>query len=462
MADVMTPAKIPASFRDPSGFLFFIENEVYRQVNKIYKQEYDRFISSGLYKELIQSGLLIPHQEAHIDFPHPDKGYKILKPEKISFISYPYEWCFSQLKDAALTTLRIQNTALDYGMSLKDASAYNIQFQNGRPVFIDTLSFERYQEGRPWVAYKQFCQHFLAPLALMSQKDVRLNQLLKIYIDGVPLDLASSLLPFKTLLKYSLLTHIHVHAKTQRRYAGQTGTKKHIPKISQTGLLGIINSLESAVKSLKWNPQGTEWSDYYQDTNYTPEGFEHKKQIVQEFLSRSKPETVWDVGANTGHFSRLASDNGIKTIAFDVDPTAVEKNYISAKSNKEANILPLLNDLTNPSPSIGWQNTERMGLMERGPADTLVALALIHHLAISNNLPFAKVADFMQQVCQWLIIEFVPKKDSQVQRLLATRKDIFPDYTQKAFEQNFGRYFAIMEKTQIKGSERILYLMQKI
>ena len=462
MADAMTAAKLPASFRDPGGFLFTLENEIYRQVNVIYKQEYDHFISSGLYETLVHSGLLIPHQETEMDFPDPGSGYKILKPEKISFISYPYEWCFSQLKDAALINLRIQKTALDYGMSLKDASAYNIKFQKGKPVFIDTLSFEKYQEGRPWVAYRQFCQHFLAPLALMSRKDVRLQQLLKIHIDGVPLDLASSLLPFKTRFKYSLLTHIHVHARTQKRYAGQTINKKSIPKLSRRGLIGIINSLESAINSLEWNPKGTEWSDYYQDTNYTPEGFEHKKEIVQKFLARSSPETVWDVGANTGNFSRLASDKGIQTIAFDVDPAAVEKNYMALKSNRETDILPLVNDLTNPSPGIGWQNTERMGLMERGPADTLIALALIHHLAISNNLPFSKVADFMQQVCHWLIIEFVPKKDSQVQRLLSTRDDIFTDYSQEAFEQEFGRYFAIIDKTQIKQSERSVYLMQKI
>ena len=462
MVNKNTLVKIPSSFRDPSGFLFSIEKEIYRQVNAIYREEYDHFISSGLYEALVQAGLLIPHQETDMDFPDPDSGYRILKPEKISFISYPYEWCFSQLKDAALTTLRIQKTALDYGMSLKDASAYNIQFQNGRPIFIDTLSFEKYQEGRPWVAYKQFCQHFLAPLALMSHKDIRLHQLLKIHIDGVPLDLASSLLQFKTRFKYSLLTHIHVHARTQKRYAGQNINKERIPKLSRTGLIGIINSLESAVRRLEWNPPGTEWSDYYQDTNYTPEGFEHKKQIVQKFVSRSNPETVWDIGANTGQFSRLASDIGINTIAFDVDPAAVEKNYTWAKSNEEANILPLLNDLTNPSPGIGWQNTERMGLIERGPADTLIALALIHHLAVSNNLPFNKVAEFMQQVCDWLIIEFVPKKDSQVQRLLSTRQDIFTDYSQETFEQEFGRYFAIKDKAQIKESERILYLMRKI
>lgn len=455
--------KVQSSFRDRSGFVFTFNKNIYRQVNTSYQEEYKYLINSALYDKLVQNTLLIPHEETpEIGFLLQGPGSTILKPEQISFISYPYEWCFNQLKDAALTTLKIQKTALDYGMSLKDASAYNIQFHKGKPILIDTLSFEKYQEGKPWVAYKQFCQHFLAPLALMSKKDSRMSQLLKIFIDGVPLDLASTLLPFKTRFKYSLLTHIHLHAWTQMRYSGQATKKMRNPKLSLTGFIGIINSLESAVNGLKWNPQGTEWSDYYQDTNYTPESFEHKKKIVQMFLSRSSPDIVWDMGANTGIFSRLASDNGINTISFDVDPAAVEKNYIRAKSNKEENILPLFCNLINPSPSIGWQNTERMSLMERGPADTIIALALIHHLAISNNLPFSKVAEFMQQLCEWLIIEFVPKKDTQVQRLLATREDVFPDYTQEAFEQEFGIYFAVIDKTPIKESKRTIYLMHKI
>jgi ribosomal protein L11 methylase PrmA len=253
-----------------------------------------------------------------------------------------------------------------------------------------------------------------------------------------------------------------VHAKTQKHYAKQGDLRKKIPKLSRAGFIGIMNSLERAVKGLKWNPRDSEWSDYYLNTNYTSEAFEEKGEIVRKFLLRSNPRTVWDVGANTGRFSRLASDNGIETIAFDVDPAAVEKNYISVKLNKEDNILPLVSDLTNPSPGIGWQNTERASLIERGPADTLIALALVHHLVISNNLSFSKIANFMQTVCEWLIIEFVPKRDSQVQRLLSTRKDIFSDYTQETFEKDFGKYFVIREREKIRYSDRILYLMQKV
>jgi hypothetical protein len=389
----------------------------------------------------------------------PDVAYKIIKPELLSFISYPYEWCFSQLKDVALTTLRIQKTCLDFGMSLKDCSAYNIQFIKGKPVLIDTLSFEKYHEGQPWVAYRQFCQHFLAPLALMSHKDMRLNQLFQVYIDGVPLDLASSLLPIRTRFSFPLLSHIHFHARSQKHFADKTvNLSKH--KLSRFGLVGIIESLESAIRNLKRRLQVSEWTKYYEDTNYTLDAFEHKKQLVSEFLNIVNPKTAWDLGANVGIFSRIASAKGILISSFDNDPVAVEKNYLGCVARGETNILPLLVDVTNPSPGIGWQNRERMSLAERGPVDLVLALALVHHLTISNNVPFNKIAAFLSTIANWLIIEFIPKTDSQVQRLLSTRKDIFPDYTQQIFEHELGKTFTIVSSVRIKDSERTLYLMR--
>ena len=451
---------LPSSFRDPSGFLFLRDGFIYRQVNPIYRENYDYLLSSGLYKTLVDAELLIPHDEVDVGYAKSDKAYKIIKPELIPFISFPYEWCFSQLKDAALTTLKIQRTSFNFGMSLKDCSAYNIQFRKGKPVFIDTLSFEKYREGEPWVAYRQFCQHFLAPLALMSYQDIRLNQLFRVYIDGVPLDLVSSLLPFRSRFVFSLLSHLHLHAKSQKHFADKPiEMSRH--KMSRMGFLGLIDNLESTIKKLKWTPRGTEWADYYQDTNYSSGALHHKKQIVAKFLDKINPESVWDLGANVGIFSRIASDKGILTISFDIDPAAVEKNYLECVERNETNILPLLLDLTNPSPSIGWENQERTSLLERGPADTVFALALVHHLAISNNLPFNKIASFLSKICNSLVIEFVPKTDSQVQRLLSTREDIFPDYTRRAFESEFGKYFRIQNSVKIKESERNLYLMER-
>jgi hypothetical protein len=291
----------------------------------------------------------------------------------VDFISYPYEWCFSQLKDAALTTLRVQKVAMNYGMTLKDASAYNIQFHNGKPILIDTLSFEKYEEGTPWVAYRQFCQHFLAPLALMVYTDVRLSQLLKVYIDGIPLDLASILLPAKTKVKFSILMNVHLHAKSQKQYEDKPQNTKNY-HMSKRNLLALVDSLESAVKRMKWKAAGTEWGDYYSITNYTEQAFEEKKALVASYLEKAAPKVVWDLGANTGVFSRIASNRNIQTIAFDIDPVAVEKNYLYSKEHNENHILPLLLDLTNPSPAIGWANSERMSLMQRSKPDTVMAV----------------------------------------------------------------------------------------
>jgi len=419
-------------------------------------------MNSGLYKTLIDSKQLIPHEEVNVEPFNQKISYKIIKPEKIPFISYPYEWCFSQLKQAALTTLEIQKTAQDYEMILKDCSSFNIQFHKGKTILIDTLSFEKYEDGQIWKGYRQFCQHFLAPLALMSKKDIRLNQLLRIYIDGIPLDLTSKILPLRTRSSFSLLTHIHAHAKSQKHFEDKKIEKIKERKLGRRSLLGIIESLHSGVKKLNWEPQGTEWSNYYSDTNYSERGFAQKKKIIENFFEKTEANTVWDLGANVGIFSRISSDRGINTISFDIDPAAVEKNFLDSMKKNETKILPLLLDLTNPSPDIGWENQERWSIINRGPADVVLALALIHHLVISNNLPLEKIAWFFKKICNYLIIEFVPKLDSQVERLLVSREDIFDDYTKENFELEFKKYFAIQEFQQLEDSGRILYIMKKL
>ena len=479
-----TNNSISSSFRDPSGLLFTEKRMLFRSVSHRYQQHYDYLIQSGLYDKLIENKLLIPHEEVNPGTIEHYPGnrediYKIIRPEHVPFISYPYEWCFSQLKDAALTTLKIQKHAVDHGMVLKDASTYNIQFYKGSPLIIDTLSFEIYVENQSWVAYRQFCQHFLAPLSLMASLDIRLGQLMRVYIDGIPLDLASVLLPKMSWLNFGLLTHIHLHAKAQKRYEktkakneglhpAEIGDRTHFRtpdlsnrKVSKTALLGIIDTLETSINKMNWRPAGTEWAEYYEDTNYSHEAMNHKKQLVKIYLSESRQHNVWDLGANTGVFSRIATAKDIDTIAFDVDPSAVEKNYRQMQENNETKILPLCLDLTNPSPSIGWANEERYSLIERGPADTVLALALIHHLAISNNLPFSHIAIFLSRLCRFLIIEFVPKDDSQVQRMLSTRQDIFYHYTQDNFEASFQNHFSILKCEKIVDTQRTIYLMGK-
>jgi len=458
--DQITDQSLPSSFRDPSGYLYTRDGLLYRHIRTSYKEDYDLLMESGLYQCLVEEGMLVSHEEVELEHPEADGAYKTIKPKVIPFISYPYEWSFSQLKDAALTTLGIMKRALEKGMCLKDASAYNIQFRQGKPTLIDTLSFEKYVEGAPWVAYKQFCQHFLAPLALMASRDIRLQQLFRIYLDGVPLDLVSKLLPWHTWLRFSLLSHIHLHAKTQTHFSDKA-VKISNPKMSLLSLRGLIDSLESAVKRLKWRASGTEWADYYAQTNYSDQAVSEKESLVANFVETVQPKIVWDLGANTGRFSRLASERGIQTIAFDVDAAAVERNYQECKAKSEKSLLPLCLDLTNPSSGIGWANNERMSMMDRGPADMVFALALIHHLAISNNVPLDRVALFLSSICRHLVIEFVPKTDSQVQRLLTTRADIFDQYHQEGFELAFQNQFNIIQSQKIEGTDRILYLMEK-
>jgi len=450
-----------SSFRDSSGFLFYIENELYRVINSSYKEQYDHLINSELYKKLTENNLLISHEEINnleIDYSY----YKIIKPKKIPFVSYPYEWSFSQLKDAALLTLRIQKGAMKYGMTLKDGSAYNIQFFNGKPIFIDTLSFEMYEDGQIWKPYKQFCQHFLAPLALMSKKDIRLNLLSKTFIDGIPLDLTAKLLPKTTFGNFGLMAHIHAHAKSQKHYENKEDTKIKERTISKRSFEGLTDNLDSSIKKMTWKEDNTEWGNYYSDTNYSEESFEEKKKIILSTLEKITPRIVWDLGANTGIFSRLASDQGINTISFDIDPLAVEKNYLASLKNNEQDILPLILDLTNPSSNIGWSNDERISFLQRGPADLVFALALVHHLAISNNVPLYKIAEFFSAISKFLIIEFIPKSDSQVKRLLTTREDIFKNYDEQNFEKEFSKFFKITSSQKLVESERTIYIMEKM
>jgi len=453
--------RVPASFRDPSGFVFQQDGHLYRQVNEGYTSHYETLMNSGLYASLVKNKMLVAHQEVAINSPWQEGAYRILEPTVIPWITYPYEWCFSQLKDAALLTLAIQKLAIQHGMTLKDASAYNIQFLNGQPILIDTLSFEIYPEGKPWEAYRQYCQHFLAPLTLMVYRDVSFNRLLQVYLDGIPLELTDQLLPIKAHLDFGLFSHLHLHARAQRKYSGKTAPAPRAgPEFSRLSHQALIENLEATTQKLAWKPTGSEWADYYKSTNYSDRSFDSKLAIVKDYLHQVQPEQVLDLGANTGIFSRVASAMGIPVISTDYDPGAIERNYLEVKQKKETNLLPMVLDVTNPSPGIGWNNQERAPFFKRIKADTLMALALIHHLAISNNLPLDTMAEFFSQIGHWLIIEFVPKEDSQVQRLLQSRRDIFPNYCAQSFESAFDRYFVIHAKKEVAESSRQVYLME--
>jgi SAM-dependent methyltransferase len=453
---------VEGSFRDPSGFVYTRDGIHYRQVNLGFRPQFEGFLASGLYDELVREGLLVPHEQVGLELSATSEAYAVLRPEPIAFISYPYEWSFGQLQDAAVLTLEIQERALAHGFTLRDSSAYNVQFRRARPVFIDTLSFEPQQEGKPWVAYKQFCEHFLVPLTLMSARDVRCAALLRSYLDGIPLDLGSRLLPRRTWASLASLLHIHLHAWAQGRYAGRAaGAAVKDRSMSRTALARLIKNLGTAVRRLSWQPSGTEWADYTVDNNYSEAASRSKRDMVLAHLRGSGAETVWDLGANTGEYSRAAREVASLVVSFDMDPAAVERNYRRVRGEGEAGILPLLLDLTNPSPAQGWAGRERLSLEDRGPADAILALALIHHLAISHNLPLERIARYLKRLGRLLIIEFVPKSDSQVKRLLLSRPDIFPEYTKEGFEHAFRRHYDIQAVAPIEDSERWLYCMSR-
>lgn len=454
------PEAVPSSFRDPKGFVFSQNNVFFRQVQSSYKDDYNRLIASGLYQSLSEDRLLVSHEEVECDAKEPSY-YKILKPTQIPFISYPYEWCFSQLKDAALLTLNIAIRALQFDMILKDASAFNVQFIGRRPILIDTLSFTAYSEGEPWIAYKQFCRHFLAPLSLMAYGDVRWQRILQTFIDGIPIDLASSLLPKRAWLNLPLALNLMLHAKIQNRYVDKIEDieKKAIPR---SNLLGIFESLKQAVSSLKAKHSPLHWQHYYQTNNYSISAMAKKKEIVTQYLQAIAPKLVFDLGANTGVFSQIAGTYASYVLSIDFDPACVETFYLAAWENDKEKILPLCIDLTAPSAAIGWANKERMSFMERGPADAILALALIHHLSIVNNVPLRQLADFFSKMCSFLIIEFIPKSDPQVVKVLAAREDIFDQYTEEIFRYEFKRFFSIEQEAPVENSGRTLFLMKRL
>jgi SAM-dependent methyltransferase len=462
-------ARDPGSYRDPSGFVYRRGGRLLRQVNATFATEWDALVSSGLLADLQDGGLLIGHEIAdHSLAAEPSRAHAVIAPEPLAFVSYPYEWTFGELRDAALLTLEVEARVRAAGFTLKDASAYNVQFRGGRPILIDTLSFERAVAGRPWMAYRQFCQHFLAPLALMAYRDARLGLLLREFVDGLPLDLASRLLPARTRLRFGLLSHLHLHARADRKYdratrlaGGSADGSRPTPTMSELRRAALNDSLRSAVTKLRWQPVGTEWADYAENTSYGAEAAAAKDRAVDAILRSSKARRVWDLGANTGRFSRIAAALDKEVVAFDIDPGAAERHYQQVRSDRTERVLPLVMDIANPSPGLGWANVERSGLLERASADVVMALALVHHLAISRNVPLPAIAELFAGLAPEAIVEFVPKADPMVQFLLSSREDVFADYTLEGFRAAMASAFDTLSELPLDDSPRIMFHLRR-
>lgn len=447
----------PASFRDPDGYVFEENGTFYRRVMPSYADTYALLMEGGCYKECVEKGLLVPHEDVSSRYA-PLEGERVLLPEQIPCVTYPYEWSFSQWRAAALCTLDVLRVALDHGLTLKDASAFNVTWHEGRMIFLDTLSFTPYQEGQPWAGYRQFCSHFLAPLALMRYTDVRCNALFLRYLDGIPLDLAAKLLPWRTKLFPSLGLHIHAHAALQRGKA-DSGKKLRVT-VSRKTITNLTDSLRHAVAALMPPKVKTEWGDYYNDTNYSEDQVEQKRAIIDSWLQRIAPARVLDLGSNDGSYSRLAARHARQVLSLDIDPVAVDTNARRCIEERNTSILPILADITAPSPAVGWNTKERTSIFDRMPCDCAMALALVHHLAIGNNVPFSNIFEVLQRLAPVWILEYVDKEDSQVQRLLRNRPDIFQNYTREEFERAALECFAVEEVQAIVGSQRALYLLR--
>jgi len=438
-----------SSFRDPASRVLKSGDSFYREITPAGIADFRQFMDSGLARTLIDHGMLIPFEITE------DTGDRVLlKLQTVGFVNYPYEWCFGQVRDAAVLTLEIMVKSLQHGMILKDASNFNVMFENCRPIFIDHGSFTAYRPDTPWRAYRQFVMHFLAPLLLMKHCDIGYNTELKNHLDGFPLRYTSKLLPHRTWLELCPLLHIHLHSHFEDKYSDSRAPKQQI-KLAKNKLLDLLIYLQDYLRAMHLPQIKTEWGDYYCDHNYSVEAFADKKRIVREFVYAVKPARTIDLGANNGEFSQIAASVSQQVIAADIDPAAVDQLY----RKKSERILPLLQDLDNPSPALGVMNLERLSFLERAKGDLVMGLALIHHLRISGNWPIAYIARFFANCAPAAVVEFIPRDDSQVKRLLHSREDIYDDWTLEQVVKEFQNYYKSCDLVSIRDCGRTLLLL---
>ena len=445
----------PSSFRDPSGFIFEANGKLYRQVNQVYGEHYRLLMESGLYENLSKKQWLLPHVETNQNLTASPDFYKTILPQYIPFISYPYEWCFEQLQDAALLTLQIMMVAMEHGMIIKDATPYNVQFLSGKPVFIDTLSFEKYDKSKPWIAYRQFCECFLFPLLISHYTAFEVHRLFAAYPEGIPSTITAGMLPGRARFSIRNWLHVYLPASVSSRHSD-----KQI-RFNESKLKRIIEHLKSVIQSIKPSTRNNStWNNYYNESILSKEYLSSKESLVQEMIQKIDLKSAIDLGCNQGLFSNLLIQKAGNIIAVDADPSSISNLYKEVRLGG-TNILPLCIDLANPPGNSGFKNQERESFMQRLKFDLILALALIHHLAIGKNIPLEKLADFFSFTDRYLLIEFIPREDEKVQQLLADREDIFAGYNQNAFESAFSKYFQLLDKKRVNHSNRTIYLMKK-
>ncbi|GBD10926.1 hypothetical protein HRbin23_00576 [bacterium HR23] len=459
----MPAVRDPASFRDPDGSVYLVGERVIRAFLPEGARKWAILKASGLLEDLLQRGLVLAYEEKALkDIPELQEEAPgvcaIVEHPRLPFLSYCYEWPFSMLKDAGVCTLEVAERALERGFILKDATPYNIQFLGARPVLIDLASLEPYREGEPWRAYHQFCCLFLNPLLLEATTGVPFQPWLRGALGGLrPTDLAP-LLPWRWRMRPFVFTHVVAQAWLERHFASDVAQEGHrpLPRVEREQVLRLLRSLRRGLERLRPRKPAGLWARYQEECHYHPEAQRAKEAFVEGALQSLRPRVVWDLGCNIGHYSLLAARYADLVVGMDSDIQAVDLFYQRVRE-KARNVLPLVMDLLDPSPNRGWAEEERRGLAQRGPADLVLCLALVHHLAIQGNLPFGHLVRWLARVGRAVVVEFVPKEDPRAHNLLRWREDVFPWYTQGAFETALEECFTIRERFALPHSGRVLY-----
>ena len=452
-----------SSFRDNLGNVYNYKDRILRSIKKSGKQNYDFIKDSGLIEASVKEKYLVNTYEIEKkSLPEFFNEFEfVLESQVVPCISYPYEWTFEQLKIAALHHLDFQIFLFGRGAILRDASAYNIQFIGSNPIFIDVLSIQKYEDGEYWSAYKQFCENFLNPLILGSSKGISHNDCFRGALEGIESKEINKLLNFRDKLSYKIFIHVVLQTKFIEKSLNNpkiTGTKlKTLKKYPKNSYLGLLHQLRNWISKMQFKKDKSIWENYTKEHTYQNLEYQNKKKFVTEFVKRIKPDRIIDLGCNTGEFSKISLDAGAKyAVGFDFDSNAITEAYKKAYREK-INFLPLMFNAANPSPNQGWLQQERKGFIERFKSDALIALAFEHHLIIGKNIPIDQFFFWLSKISKYGLIEFVPKSDSTVQKMLEYREDVFLDYNEENFEKNLKKYFNIKNKTKITDSGRILY-----
>ncbi len=449
------------SFRDPDSRVFYRGATVYRALSPDGYEDFHALAASGLLDDqrIVRTALV------HDDAPAGDlldgATAAVLQHERIPFVSYPYEWTFSMLQDAALLQLDLLIAALDCDLTLKDASAYNVQFVGTSPVFIDVGSFERLRPGELWVGYRQFCMLYLFPLLLQAIKGVSFQPWLRGSVEGITPSDMRALLSRRDLLRRGVATNVFLHARLDRRDAGngaRLSSTLERPGVRKQVILANVRKMRRLVARLSWEPPRGVWTDYGDHNSYSDDDARRKDEFVRAAASSRTWSLVWDLGCNNGRHARIAAAHAEQVVAIDADPAPVELLYRELRSAGEGSILPLTMNLADPSPGLGWRGVERRVLLDRGRPDLVLALALVHHLSIGGNVPLREVVEWLGSLGGALVVEFPTREDPMVQKLLgAKRPGLHRDYERDHFEACLAASFDVRQIEPLGSGTRVLY-----